>query len=272
MFTVSYNRDKEAQLPKMADDLASRSLALVIFEGSSLVILNLLSLAGNIMVCLSVYRNPRLRTPTNLYIIALAVSDLLSAVFVMPLSETILFTGKWSFGETICQFHAFMSSFVIYVSSATMGLTAVNRYVRICKPNTTYQKIFSPRKSRLWVIFVWLFVACYVAIPQLAKLQDFEFVPGYALCSLKHLGEKAKLIHYIIVLPIFLSSLWLSQLFVTREFWKLFVSIWQGFLLRWGDSEGTTRAAAFLFKKFDWAGRYSLLFLPFWHVGFLSGL
>ena len=128
------------QLPKMADDLASRSLALVIFEGSSLVILNLLSLAGNIMICLSVYRNPRLRTPTNLYIIALAVSDLLSAVFVMPLSEIILFTGKWSFGEFTCQLHAFMNIFVIYVSPTTMGLTAVNRYVRMCRSNTTYQK------------------------------------------------------------------------------------------------------------------------------------
>ena len=204
MFTVSYNRDKEAQLPKMADDLASRSLALVIFEGSSLVVLNILSLAGNIMVCLSVYRNPRLRTPTNLYIIALAVSDLLSAVFVMPLSEIILFTGKWLLGETICQFHAFMSIFVIYVSPATMGLTAVNRYVRMCRSNTTYQKIFSPRKSRLWVLFLWLFVACYIAIPKLAKLQDFEFVPGYAQCSIKHLGESAKFIHYIIVLTLFL--------------------------------------------------------------------
>ena len=188
----------------MADDLASRSLALVILEGSSLVVLNILSLAGNIMVCLSVYRNPRLRTPTNLYIIALAVSDLLSAVFVMPLSEIILFTGKWSLGETICQFHAFMSIFVVYVSPATMGLTAVNRYVRICKPNTTYQIIFSLRKSRLWVLFLWLFVACYIAIPKLAKLQDFEFVPGYAQCSLKHLGESAKFIHYIIVLTLFL--------------------------------------------------------------------
>ena len=188
----------------MADDLASRSLALVILEGSSLVVLNILSLAGNIMVCLSVYRNPRLRTPTNLYIIALAVSDLLSAVFVMPLSEIILFTGKWSLGETICQFHAFMSIFVVYVSPATMGLTAVNRYVRMCRSNTTYQKIFSLRKSCLWVLFLWLFVACYIAIPQLAKLQDFEFVPGYAQCSIKHLGESAKFIHYIIVLTLFL--------------------------------------------------------------------
>ena len=150
------------------------------------------------MICLSVYRNPRLRTPTNLYIIALAVSDLLSAVFVMPLSEIILFTGKWSFGEFTCQFHAFMSIFVIYVSPATMGLTAVNRYVRMCRSNTTYQKIYSLRKSCLWVLFLWLFVACYIAIPQLAKLQDFEFVPGYAQCSIKHLREQRKLIHYIV--------------------------------------------------------------------------
>ena len=156
------------------------------------------------MVCLSVYRNPRLRTPTNLYIIALAVSDLLSAVFVMPLSEIILFTGKWLLGETICQFHAFMSIFVIYVSPATMGLTAVNRYVRMCRSNTTYQKIYSLRKSRLWVLFLWLFVACYIAIPQLAKLQDFEFVPGYAQCSIKHLREQRKLIHYIVASTLFL--------------------------------------------------------------------
>ncbi|RMX37963.1 melatonin receptor type 1A-like [Pocillopora verrucosa] len=188
----------------MADDLASRSLALVILEGSSLVILNLFSLAGNIMVCLSVYRNPRLRTHTNLYIIALAVSDLLSAVFVMPLGEIVLFAGKWPLGEAICEFHAFMSLFVLYVSPATMGLTAVNRYVRMCRSNATYQKIFSPRKSRLWVLLVWLFVACYTAIPKLAKLQDYEFVPGYAQCSIKHLGERGKLIHYIIVLTLFL--------------------------------------------------------------------
>lgn len=156
------------------------------------------------MVCLSVYRNPRLRTQTNLYIIALAVSDLLSAVFVMPIGEIILFTGKRPFGEAICQIHAFMSLFVLYVSPATMALTAVNRYVRICRSNTSYQKIFSRKKSRLWVLLVWLFVANYIAIPKLAKWQDFEFVPGYAQCSIKHLGEEAKIIHYIIVLTLFL--------------------------------------------------------------------
>ena len=189
----------------MPNDIESRSLTLVILEGSFLVALNILSLTGNILVCLSVYRNPRLHTPTNLYIIALAVSDLLSAVFVMPLGEIVLFSGKWQFGETICQLHAFISLFIIYVSPATMSLTAVNRYVRICRPSISYQKIFSHRKSRLWLASVWFFVACYIAIPRIANWQGFEFVPGYAQCSIKHLGEKAKFIHYLIVLTVFLA-------------------------------------------------------------------
>ena len=186
-------------------DLGSRSLTLVLLEGSFLLVLNILSLLGNVLVCLSVYRNPSLRTSTNIYIISLAVSDLLSAVFVMPFGEVVLFSGKWPFGDTICQLHAFISLFVIYVSPATMSLTAVNRYVRICRSSISYQKIFSHRKSLVWLALVWLFVACYIAIPRLTNWQGFEFVPGYAQCSIKHLGERAKIVHYSFVLTVFFA-------------------------------------------------------------------
>ena len=117
----------------MSDSLSSRSSFLITVEVTSLVILNVLSLTGNILVCMSVYKNVRLRTTTNLYIIALAASDLLSAVFVMPVGIGVLITGGWIFGESICQLHAFFSLFVIYISPVTMGLTAINRYFRICR-------------------------------------------------------------------------------------------------------------------------------------------
>ena len=187
----------------MADDLLSRSLFLTIVEVSSLVILNVLSLTGNTLVCIVIYKNTRLRTTTNLYIIALAVSDLLSAVFVMPFATGVLITSNWIFGEVICQLHAFFGLFVIDVSTVTMGLTAVNRYVRMCKSYQTYTKYFSARKSRILLAFVWFFVACYVAVPRLAGLQAFEFVPGYAQCSIAHLSESEKKIHYGIVLTLF---------------------------------------------------------------------
>lgn len=187
----------------MADNLSTRGLPLKIIEVSSLVILNVLSLTGNTLVCISVYKNVRLRTTTNLYIIALAVSDLLSAVFVMPLGTAVLIAGEWKFGVIICQLHAFFSLFVIYVSPVTMGLTAVNRYVRMCKSNEQYKKLFSAAKSRTLLAVVWTFVACYTLIPRLAGLQAYEFVPGYAQCSIAHLSEAGKMIHYGIVLTLF---------------------------------------------------------------------
>ena len=187
----------------MADSLSSRSSSLITVEVTSLVILNVLSLTGNILVCMSVYKNVRLRTTTNLYIIALAVTDLLSAVFVMPIGIGVLITGEWIFGEAICQLHAFFSLFVIYISPVTMGLTAVNRYVRICRSTQQYDRFFSARKSLLLLAIVWFSVACYAAVPRLAGLQAYEFVPGYAQCSIAHLSEIGKTIHYSIVLIFF---------------------------------------------------------------------
>ena len=187
----------------MADDLSSRSLSLTIVEITSLVILNVLSLTGNTLVCISVCKNTRLRTTTNIYIIALAVSDLLSAVFVMPFGIGVLISSKWVYGGAICQLHAFFSLFVIYVSPVTMGLTAVNRYVRMCKSDRLYNKLFAARKSRVLLGVVWTFVACYTVVPRLVGLQAFEFVPGYAQCSIAHLSESGKMIHYGIVLTLF---------------------------------------------------------------------
>lgn len=158
---------------------------------------------GNTLVCVSVYKNARLRTTTNLYIIALAVSDLLSAIFVMPIGTAVLIAGKWNFGGIVCQLHAFFSLFVIYVSPVTMGLTAVNRYVRMCKTDHQYKKLFSAGKSRALLISVWSFVACYTVVPRLLGLQAYEFVPGYAQCSIAHLSESGKMIHYGIVLTLF---------------------------------------------------------------------
>lgn len=187
----------------MADDLSARGFLLTFVEVSLLLILNVLSLMGNTLVCASVYKNTRLRTTTNLYIMALAVSDLLSAVFVMPIGTAVLITGKWKFGGITCQLHAFFSLFVIYVSPVTMGLTAVNRYVRMCKTDQQYKKLFSAAKSRALLFSVWSFVACYTLVPRLFGLQAYEFVPGYAQCSIAHLSESGKMIHYGFVVTLF---------------------------------------------------------------------
>ena len=170
------------------------STALKVIEAGAMIALNILSLLGSILVCLSVFKNSSLRTTTNLYIIALAVTDLIAATLVMPPGTGVLITGRWPFGEMVCQLHAFFSLFVVYVSPVTMGLTALNRYIRICKSNQQYNLYFSKKKSRILL---------YILIPRLTGLQDFHFVPNYAACLNSHLSNFGKMLHYIVVLVLF---------------------------------------------------------------------
>ncbi|XP_068690910.1 melatonin receptor type 1B-A-like [Montipora foliosa] len=190
----------------MASVLQSRNVVLVLVEISALIVLNLMSLMGNTLVCMSVYRNTQLRTTTNLYIIALAISDLLSAVFVMPFVTAVLVRGHWIFGEVICDVLAFFSAFIIYVSPVTMGLTALNRYVRMCRPDREYQRFFSPKKSLALLVSVWVIVACYSVLPNIVGLRKNTFFPSIASCAIDHLSENGRLIHYCIVVSLFLLT------------------------------------------------------------------
>ena len=188
----------------MVGTLEPRSTALKVVEAGGMITLNIISLLGNILVCLSVHRNNRLRTTTNLYVIALAVTDLITATLVMPPATGVLITGRWPFGETACQIHAYFTLFAVYVSPVTMGLTALNRYVRICKSVQQYNLYFSKKKSRFFLGFSWTFVALYILIPRLTGLQEFYFVPSYAAClNRPHSSNFGKTLHYLVVLGLF---------------------------------------------------------------------
>lgn len=49
------------------------------------VLLIVVIICGNLLVCLSVYKEKALKTTTNYFIVSLAVADLLLAVLVLPL-------------------------------------------------------------------------------------------------------------------------------------------------------------------------------------------
>ena len=73
-------------------ELPIQSFAAVITEASVCVALSVTSSIGNRLVCIVAYRNTKLQSTTNLYVIALAVSDLLCETAVMPLASV---TDYW---------------------------------------------------------------------------------------------------------------------------------------------------------------------------------
>lgn len=67
-----------------------------------LVIINALVLAGNCLVILAVFSSSKLRTVTNLFIVSLAVSDLMLGVGVLPFSMANTVFESWVFAVTWC--------------------------------------------------------------------------------------------------------------------------------------------------------------------------
>ena len=185
-------------------ELQNRSLAIVIIEAGFCLAMSIISFSGNVLVCLAVYKNPKLRSTINLYIIALAASDLLCATVEMPLASAVLILGKWDFGVVLCEIQGFVDLFVCYITPATMGLTAFNRYMRIVKTNQ-YNMIFSPRKSKIWLSCVWLSLTFYLLVGRVTNWFTVQFISGYAVCNIAFNKLENRIIHYCVLVTLFFA-------------------------------------------------------------------
>ena len=202
-------------------ELPNRSLGAVIIEASICLAMNVVTIVGNVLVCLAVYKNPQLRTTTNLYIIALAASDLLAGVVPMPLASAVFITGRWIFDDVVCHLQGFTNVFVTYSTPATMGLLAFNRYIRVVKTNH-YNKIFSPWKSKIWLSCTWLSLALYLLIGRATNWNTFKFIPGYAVCSVAFTAAENRIIHYCVVFGLYFALPFSVGLF---SYYKIFLKI-----------------------------------------------
>lgn len=59
---------------------------------------------GNGLVCYAVAKNPHMRTPRNIFIINLAISDLTLCLFTQPINLYKLLRTQWALGEFMCKF------------------------------------------------------------------------------------------------------------------------------------------------------------------------
>ena len=191
-------------------ELPSRSLPVVITEAGVCIALSITSIIGNSLVCVATHRNSNLRSTTNLYIIALAVSDLLCGIVEMPLASATLIIGRWVFGDALCQFQGSVTEFTYYVTPATLGLTAFNRYVKIVK-TSHYKKIFSSQRSKIRLSCLWLSLALYLLIVRVTNWLRIEFVQSYAVCVFAFPTSESQIVHYcttfglLFVLPLFVG-------------------------------------------------------------------
>ena len=164
-----------------SSELLKRAQYLVWIEAIFLAIVNILAISGNISVCYAVYRNQRLRSLINMFIVALAVSDLLISVCCMPLSVAILVQSRWIFGTTVCQLQGFVVFTFSLASLSTMGVIAVSRYFCVVKP-TKYIVLFKKQRIVLYTAAVWCMALIGSVPPLIFQTGGYTFQPAKAMC------------------------------------------------------------------------------------------
>lgn len=159
-----------------------RTLLTVTIHTLSLSLMALLSVIGNILVCLAFHRNRRLRTVTNCYVYFLAITDLIFACSVYPMDAIASALRRWSFGSILCQFNGFTSYLWVSVSINILALAAVNRYCCIVNPHF-YSVFFTKKRAILSIIFVILFILCTFLAAIIVTGSLFRWHPYYLFCQ-----------------------------------------------------------------------------------------
>lgn len=131
------------------------SIALKILVGAILCLIIFLSITGNILVCIAICTDRRLRKLGNLFLVSLAVADLFVAALVMTFAVANDLMEYWVFGQQFCDT---WTAFDVMCSTASiLNLCAISldRYIHIKDP-LRYTRWMTKRVVLLSIAAIWL--------------------------------------------------------------------------------------------------------------------
>ncbi|PAA91957.1 hypothetical protein BOX15_Mlig026184g1 [Macrostomum lignano] len=119
---------------------------------------------GNMLVLFIFVTTKALRTPPNIFLVNLAISDLsFSVIMGFPLLTISSFNGRWAWGRLACELYGFFGGVLGFVSIHTLALISMDRYFVIAQPFEALKRLTYTR-AIVMVFFAWL-LALLWAIP-----------------------------------------------------------------------------------------------------------
>ncbi|KAL6117971.1 cysltr1 [Pungitius sinensis] len=135
-------------------------------------LITVLGLGGNGFALVVLIRTYRQSSPFHIYMLNLAVSDLLC---VMTLPLRVLYyvnKGQWNHGDFLCRVSSYALYVNLYCSIYFMAAMSVTRFLAIVFP-VQNMRLATETRARLVCGFIWVFI-CLMSSPFLASGQNFD--------------------------------------------------------------------------------------------------
>jgi len=132
------------------------------------------SAIGNLLVIASWKLYPSIRTPSNILLVSLAVTDLLIGTISIPLTFTFSLTQNWALGKIPCALWLCSVYGFTFISSNHLVVIAIDRY-RILVEGVSYLQRRSVKQALEPVIFLWIMAILLMSPIYL----DFEGTVNY---------------------------------------------------------------------------------------------
>ncbi|XP_054457745.1 cholecystokinin receptor type A [Anoplopoma fimbria] len=97
----------------------------------------LLSVLGNSLIIAVLVRNRRMRTVTNLFLLSLAISDLMVSLVCIPFTLIPNLMRDFIFGTGMCKLVMYFMGVSVSVSTFNLVAISLERYSAICNPLTS---------------------------------------------------------------------------------------------------------------------------------------
>ncbi|XP_070557240.1 uncharacterized protein [Ptychodera flava] len=170
--------------PDTRVDTDSLHLSVVVISSTLLIFTFVVGIAGNALVCLSVYRAKYLRTANNALLVNLAVADITSCAFNVPLVIVIVLMNganpSVDLGDGLCATQVFFDTMCSCTQLITLATISMERYYAIAHP---FKAKHRRKRVTGGIVVAWstaFFLACLTSV-------KFRTSPLYTLCKADNL-------------------------------------------------------------------------------------
>ncbi|XP_053305891.1 neuropeptide FF receptor 1 [Spea bombifrons] len=192
----------------------------------------LMCMIGNMSVCFIVLKNRQMRTVTNMFILNLAISDLLVGIFCMPTTLVDNLITGWPFDNIMCKMSGLVQGMSVSASVFTLVAIAVERFRCIVYP---FRQKLTLKKAIITIIIIWvlaLIIMCPSAVTLTVTRDEYHFMvddynnyyPLYSCWEEWPDKEMHKIYTTVLFSHIYLAPLTLIVIMYARIAFKLFKS------------------------------------------------